>query len=116
MVVFHAAFDSIISILFALFITFLVIYLYIHFTNYLCTYYKFQVLWAQDLRIKHLNVYVDNNNNNNNNYSNSPAPASSGGDVANYQHSFELIVAKSRKRAQYSVVLTCEDEAAKLSW
>jgi hypothetical protein len=37
-------------------------------------------------------------------------------DPSVYQFGFELIIAKTRKRAQSSIVFACEDEASKLSW
>jgi hypothetical protein len=76
------------------------------------------VLWAQDLRLKHLSVYALEGAYNTARGAVSPASTSTsaGLDPSVAQFGFELIVAKTRKRAQTSLVFACEDEASKLSW
>jgi len=75
-------------------------------------------MWTQDLRIKHLGVYGHNDSlYGGRNAAASPAsPTSTTVDPSVSQFGFELIIAKTRKRAQSSVVFACEDESATLSW
>lgn len=77
-----------------------------------------QVLWVQDLRLKHLSVYAHESASNAARGA-AASPASSNQvalDPTVCQFGFELIIAKTRKRAQSSIVFSCEDEESRKSW
>lgn len=72
----------------------------------------------QDLRLKQLSVYALDSAYQAARGAASPASnnQSAALDPSVAQFGFELIIAKTRKRAQSSLVFACEDEASKLSW
>jgi hypothetical protein len=77
---------------------------------------KIQVLWVQDLRIKHLSVLAGPGAALGSRSSASISQLANNMDPTQLQFAFELIVVKTRKRAQSSIVFICDDEASKLAW
>eukprot|EP01032_Pedospumella_encystans_P013468 gene13468-15505_t len=82
------------------------------------------VLWAQDLRVKHLSVLSISDAASGGGMMGrataasptSASPPAGSSDPSVYQCGFELITAKTRKRAQSSLILTAEDEVARNNW